>query len=44
MEGLIAQLKVCLLDCFDWESNYCAMHWCISCRVMWHLTLQKSFL
>jgi len=23
---LIAQLKGCLLDCSDWESNYCAVH------------------
>jgi len=28
MEALIAQLKGCLLDCFDWESNNCAWHWC----------------
>jgi len=27
-ETFIAQLKGCLLDCFDWKSNYCAVHWC----------------
>jgi len=27
MGALIAQL-LDLLDCFDWDSNYCAVHWC----------------
>jgi len=26
--GFNLLLKGCLLDCFDWESNYCAIHWC----------------
>jgi len=27
MGTFIAQLKSCLLDCFDWESSCFAMHW-----------------
>jgi len=26
LEAVIAQLKGCLLDCFDWESNCCVVH------------------
>jgi len=44
MEALIAQQCGCLFDCFEWESNYCALHWCslIGWRVSCHHALHKE--
>jgi len=40
-EALIAQLKGCLLDCFDWVSNILRVALMLAFRVMCHYALQK---
>jgi len=42
-ETLIAQLKGCLLDCFDWVSNILRVALMLAFRVMCHYALQEKF-
>jgi len=41
--GFYHSMMGCLLDCFDWESYYCTVHWLmLTCWVMCHHALQEK--